>query len=188
MSHFQPMARAVSRWAQGSWWPPVRARRQAKSGRLGTASYRLISDALVSDPSVVVRSVLALRKILADQRPDIIHAIALPPVVVTALATAIGPERLPIILAPTGLGHLWIENDWASTIAREAVRRFVSLSAKRQSTHFCSRTPRTLSNSASIRTTTLKSRSSAAPASLRPRSSRRPSPHRRRCALRSSRE
>ena len=41
-----------------------------------------------------------------------------------------------VILAPTGLGHLWLEQDVATVAARKAVRSLVATVGKRNSEHF----------------------------------------------------
>ena len=134
VSHFQPMARAVARLGIEV---VVSARESAAARTITNFGYRFIPHEIGRsglNPIGVAKSVLALRKIIAAERPDVVHAIALPPVVVAAMAT-IGTGA-QVILAPTGLGHLWLEQDVATVAARKAVRSLVASVGKRTSVHF----------------------------------------------------
>jgi len=63
-------------------------------------------------------------KIARSERADVVHCIALRPVVIGGVAAKLaGTEAL--VLAPTGLGHLWIEDGVAVRVARHAVRLIV---------------------------------------------------------------
>jgi glycosyltransferase involved in cell wall biosynthesis len=134
LSHFQPMARAASRLGLEV---VVAARSSSAATKIVELGYRFIPNEIGRAGSNFVgiaKSVVSLRRILAQESPDIVHAIALPPAVVSALAT-IGTKR-PVILAPTGLGHLWVEHDLATSFVRGAVRTLLKISSRRPSVHF----------------------------------------------------
>ena len=62
--------------------------------------------------------------ILRRERPDIVHCIALRPVLFGGLvARLVGIKA--IVLAPTGLGHLWVEDGLLVRALRSAVRFMV---------------------------------------------------------------
>jgi glycosyltransferase involved in cell wall biosynthesis len=134
LSHFQPIARAARRMGAEV---VVAARQSSAATRIADLGYRLIPNEIGRsglDPLGVVRSVRALRAIIDAEQPDVIHAIALVPVVVAALATLGSGRR--VILAPTGLGHLWLEQDVATVLVRHAVRLLLAATARRERVHF----------------------------------------------------
>src|SRR5580698_2013654 len=63
-------------------------------------------------------------KIVRAERADIVHCIALRPVVIGGLAAKLAGTGA-LVLAPTGLGHLWIEDGLAVRVARALVRIIV---------------------------------------------------------------
>jgi glycosyltransferase involved in cell wall biosynthesis len=63
-------------------------------------------------------------KIVRDERADIVHCIALRPVVIGGLAAKLAGKGA-LVVAPTGLGHLWIEEGMAVWLARKFVRAIV---------------------------------------------------------------
>ena len=107
--HFLPMARA----AQAAGFDvavAVRVRDHAQ--RLEAAGCRVISleaERRSLSPLEIVRSFARMVRIVRQERPDVVHCIALRPIVLGGLAARINGVRR-LVLAPTGLGHLWIEN------------------------------------------------------------------------------
>src|SRR5690606_38644260 len=71
----------------------------------------------------------------------IVHAIALPSVVLTALAATALRHRPALVLAPTGLGHLWLEDSPVIRLARNAIRRLLERAANRPRVHFLFENP-----------------------------------------------
>ena len=61
---------------------------------------------------------------MREQRADIVHCIALRPVVIGGVAAKLAGTGA-LVLAPTGLGHLWIESGIAVRLARKIVRVIV---------------------------------------------------------------
>lgn len=70
------------------------------------------------------RNLVSATRILHAERPDIVHCIALRPVVMGGIATRLS-ARTPLILAPTGLGLLWVERGWGARFLRGVVRIIV---------------------------------------------------------------
>ena len=79
-------------------------------------------------PLTLMRIVLRLRGIMASERPDVIHAIALKAVVLAGVATLFfkKPARL---FSFSGLGHLWTGFGWPKRVARTVVRLMTGLFA-----------------------------------------------------------
>ena len=119
--HFLPMARA----AQAAGFEvavAVRVRHDADS--LVAAGCRVISleaERRSLGPLEILRSFLRMVRIVRTERPDVVHCIAVRTVVLGGLAARLaGAPRL--VLAPTGLGHLWIENGPIERLARADAR------------------------------------------------------------------
>jgi glycosyltransferase involved in cell wall biosynthesis len=58
-----------------------------------------------------------MTRIVRTERPDVVHCIAVRTVVLGGLATRLAGAPC-LVLAPTGLGHLWIENGPIERLAR----------------------------------------------------------------------
>jgi glycosyltransferase involved in cell wall biosynthesis len=107
-SHFVPMARTAQR--QG-FDVVVATRLQAHAGRLAAEGFRLIS--LPSDrsslrPDQAVRDLVRIYALIRQENPDIVHCIAMRPVVLGGIAAKCAKAKA-LVLAPTGLGRLWME-------------------------------------------------------------------------------
>ena len=75
-------------------------------------------------PREIVRSMGRIAQIVREERPDVVQCIALRMVVLGALAARLAGAR-NVVLAPTGLGHLWIANGPIERIARPLIRLLV---------------------------------------------------------------
>jgi glycosyltransferase involved in cell wall biosynthesis len=71
-----------------------------------------------------LRDFFQLLKIARSERAAIVHCIALRPVVIGGIAAKLAGTPA-LMLAPTGLGHLWIEDGLAVRLARNVVRFIV---------------------------------------------------------------
>jgi glycosyltransferase involved in cell wall biosynthesis len=74
-------------------------------------------------------------KIVREERADIVHCIALRPVVIGGLAAKLAGAGA-LVVAPTGLGHLWIEHGIAVRVARTLVRAIVGSWLRGPRTHY----------------------------------------------------
>jgi glycosyltransferase involved in cell wall biosynthesis len=79
-------------------------------------------------PLVLMRTVLRLRGIMASERPDVIHAIALKAVILVGLAALFFKEPARLF-SFAGLGYLWTGFGWPKRAARTVVRLLTSLFA-----------------------------------------------------------
>jgi len=119
--HFLPMARAAQ---AAGYEVAVAVRVRGHADRLAAAGCRVISleaerRSLSADE--LGRSFARMRRIVREERPDVVHCIALRPVVLGGLAARLAGVRR-LVLASTGLGHLWIENGPAVRLARPLAR------------------------------------------------------------------
>ena len=120
-SHFLPMARAAR---EAGFDIIVAARVRNHADRLKAEGLRVIpleSERKNLGALEGLRSIMRIYGIVRAERPDIVHCIALRPIVLGGLAArAAGAGAL--VLAPTGLGQLWIERGLAVRVLRSITR------------------------------------------------------------------
>ncbi|SIR49352.1 MULTISPECIES: glycosyltransferase family 4 protein [unclassified Bosea (in: a-proteobacteria)] len=118
-SHFLPMARAAR---EMGFDVAVIARERHHRKAIEATGARLIAleaERRSLDPRALWRQVVALRRLIAAERPDILHCIALKPIALAGLAGKLaGVERR--VYALTGLGFLGARKDMLAAIARFA--------------------------------------------------------------------
>jgi glycosyltransferase involved in cell wall biosynthesis len=135
VSHFLPMAQA----ARDCGFQAVVATRVREDGeRLKAAGLTVIPIESKRGSVNVWRSIrdfFQLLKIVRGERADIVHCIALRPVVIGGLAARLA-GRGSLVLAPTGLGHLWIERGLAVAVARKLVSVLVGSWLRGPRTHY----------------------------------------------------
>jgi glycosyltransferase involved in cell wall biosynthesis len=121
VSHFLPMAQV----ARECGYQVVVATRVRDAGeRIKAASIAVIpveSRRGSFSPLVAIRDFIRLFSIVRAQRPDIVHCIALRPIMIGGLAARLAGTKA-LILAPTGLGYLWLKPGITGHLIRGAVR------------------------------------------------------------------
>jgi glycosyltransferase involved in cell wall biosynthesis len=133
--HFLPMARA----AQAAGFDvAVAVRVRNDADHLVAAGCRVIpleAERRSLGPLEIIRAVFRMIRIVRTERPDVVHCIALRTVVLGGLAARLaGAPRL--VLAPTGLGHLWIENGLVERLARPLARLVIGRVLRGPATHY----------------------------------------------------
>jgi glycosyltransferase involved in cell wall biosynthesis len=119
--HFLPMARAAQ---AAGFEVAVAVRVRGHADRLVAAGCRVIAleaERRSISALEIVRSFSRMVRIVRSERPDVVHCIALRPVVLGGLAARLSGVR-SLVLASTGLGHLWIENGPSVRLARPLAR------------------------------------------------------------------
>lgn len=133
-SHFLPMARAAK---QAGFDVSVATRVRDHGAAIEAEGFRLLPFATERrslSPLKTSQTFARALELLRTEKPDIVHCIALPMVVFGGMAARFA--GIPaIVLAPTGLGHLWIEDDLKVRMARRAIRLAV-MGLKGRSVHF----------------------------------------------------
>jgi glycosyltransferase involved in cell wall biosynthesis len=118
-SHFLPMARAAR---EMGFDVAVIARERHHRKAIEAAGARLIAleaERRSLDPRALWRQIVALRRLIAAENPDILHCIALKPIALAGLAGKLaGVERR--VYALTGLGFLGARKDLLAAAARFA--------------------------------------------------------------------
>ena len=121
VSHFLPMAR-TAKAAGFEVVVATRVREQAQ--RIAAEGCRVVvleGERRSFGPFEALRGFLRMARIVREERPDVVHCIALRMVVLGGLAARLGGVRR-LVLAPTGLGHLWSNDGLIERIARALVR------------------------------------------------------------------
>jgi len=124
VSHFLPMAQAAR---DCGLQVVVATRVRADGERLRAEGFSVIaidSRRGSLSPLASLRDFFQTFKIVRAERADIVHCIALRPVVIGGVATKLAGTGA-LVLAPTGLGHLWIERGVAVRLARKIVSAIV---------------------------------------------------------------
>jgi glycosyltransferase involved in cell wall biosynthesis len=124
VSHFLPMAQAAR---DCGLQVAVATRVRADGERLKAEGFSVIaieSERGSFSPLRSLRDFIQAVKIVRAERADIVHCIALRPVVIGGLAARLAGTGA-LVVAPTGLGHLWIEDGMAVRVARALVRIIV---------------------------------------------------------------
>src|ERR1700719_2500966 len=118
VSHFLPMAQA----ARDCGLQVAVATRVREDGeRLKAEGFSVIaieSQRGSFSPSRSLRDFIQALKIVREAHADIVHCIALRPVVIGGVAAELAGAGA-LVLAPTGLGHLWIERSITVRLARK---------------------------------------------------------------------
>jgi glycosyltransferase involved in cell wall biosynthesis len=119
--HFLPMARSA-RVAGCEVVVATRLRSHAES--ISAEGIRVVSfenERRSLGPLEIFRSIARMTAIVRAERPDIVHLISLRMAVLGGIAARLAGATT-LVLAPTGLGHLWIETGLVQRTARHAVR------------------------------------------------------------------
>jgi glycosyltransferase involved in cell wall biosynthesis len=140
LRHFLPMARAAQ---AAGFEVAVAVRVRHDADRLAAAGCRVIpleAERRSLGPIEIVRTLLRMIRIVRRERPDVVHCIALRTGVLGGLAGGIaGAPRL--VLAPTGLGHLWIESGPVERVARPLARLIIGRLLRGRGTRYLFENP-----------------------------------------------
>jgi glycosyltransferase involved in cell wall biosynthesis len=135
VSHFLPMAQAAR---DCGLQVAVATRVRADGERLEAEGFSVIaieSRRGSFSPWRSLRDFFQALKIVRAERADIVHCIALRPVVIGGLAARLAGTGA-LVVAPTGLGHLWIEDGIVVRLARKIVRTIVGSWLRGPRTHY----------------------------------------------------
>jgi glycosyltransferase involved in cell wall biosynthesis len=135
ISHFLPMVRT----ARAAGFDVVVATRLRDHGaRIEAEGCRVVAleneRSSLGSPEMF-RGFARIWRILRDEKPDIVHCISLRMVVLGGIAARL--QRVPwLVLAPIGLGHLWLENNIFENAARGLSRIIVGRWLNRPGTRY----------------------------------------------------
>ena len=124
VSHFLPMARA----ARALGLDVVVATRISRcASRLEAEGIRVVPHNIERrslGPIDAMRDIAHAYRIVRAEKPDIVHCIALRPVLLGGIGAKLAGAR-HLILAPTGLGHLWVTDGRAVRAIRAMIRLII---------------------------------------------------------------
>ena len=123
VSHFLPMARTAK---AAGFEVVVATRVRDHAARIAAEGCRVVSlenERRSFGPFEALRGFFRMVRIVREERPDIVHCIALRMVVLGGLAARFGGAQR-LVLAPTGLGHVWSNHGPVERVAR-ALARFI---------------------------------------------------------------
>jgi glycosyltransferase involved in cell wall biosynthesis len=124
VSHFLPMARTAK---AAGFEVVVATRVRGQAARIAAEGCRVVSlenERRSFGPFEALRGFFRMARIVREERPDVVHCISLRMVVLGGLAARLGGARR-LVLAPTGLGHVWSNHGPVELIARTLARFIV---------------------------------------------------------------
>ncbi len=135
VSHFLPMARTAK---AAGFEVVVATRVRDHAARIAAEGCRVVSlesERRSFGPFEALRGFFRMVRIVREERPDLVHCIALRMVVLGGPAARLGGAKR-LVLAPTGLGHLWANNGPIEIVARALARFIVGHWLKGPDTHY----------------------------------------------------
>jgi glycosyltransferase involved in cell wall biosynthesis len=123
-SHFMPMARTAR---ELGFDVAIATQLGEKGGSFAAEGFRpipLSSNRGSLGLIEALRSMIRTYRVVQNEKPDVVHCIALRPVVLGGLAAKLAGTRR-LVLAPTGLGHLWTSDGIVIRALRTLVKRAV---------------------------------------------------------------
>jgi glycosyltransferase involved in cell wall biosynthesis len=124
VSHFRPMAQAAHACGLDV---VIATRVHQHAEAIVSEGYRLVPLASKRgslNPLALIRSFAEMVRIIRTEEPAIVHCVSLPMMVLGGLA-ARAARRRQIVLAPTGLGYVWVASGPVAALVRAVVRRIV---------------------------------------------------------------
>ncbi len=121
VSHFLPMARAAK---AAGFDVAVATRIRAHGDAIAREGLRVLpleAERASLDPRKLADTLRRLVRIMREERPDVVHCIALKSIVLGGLAARLVGTK-SIVLAPTGLGELWVGEGMRYRLLRTLVR------------------------------------------------------------------
>jgi glycosyltransferase involved in cell wall biosynthesis len=118
LSHFQPLLRRLKAIAREVVVATRSSGRMGEIEALGCRTIDLEYNRSSMNPAREARTIRRLRRILAAEAPDVVHLIAMKPIVLGGIATALKRPRHTVIHM-TGLGFLAISDTAKARAARE---------------------------------------------------------------------
>lgn len=134
-SHFLPMARAAKAMGLAV---SVGTRLRQDGGRIEAEGFQPVSieaERGSLGPLEILRGAWRMAQAIRAEQPDIVHCISIRTVLIGGLvAKLLGVPR--IVLAPTGLGHVWIDDGLKARLVRGVTRFVVGKLLRGARTHF----------------------------------------------------
>ena len=130
LSHFQPLLRCLRRLAREVVVVARDSGRMQELQALGVRTIALDYNRASLNPARELRTVMALRRVIAAEQPDVVHMIAMKPIVLGGLALwgALGPRA---VVHMTGLGFLAISDTIKARLACRVALAIIARTVRR---------------------------------------------------------
>jgi len=131
LSHFKPLLAELCRLAREV---VVVTRSSGRIGELAALGVRTIDfDFRRSslDPLAQARTIRGLTRLIADEKPDVVHAISMQTMVTACAALPFAPAVPHTVLHLTGLGYLGISETRAARVLRPVALRLLGMILKK---------------------------------------------------------
>ena len=138
--HFLPMGRAAT---AAGFNITVAARPSAAVERIVAEGFKFVecdNDRASIRPLEVLRSIARMASIVRAEKPDIVHCISIRTALLGGVAARLTGARVTV-LAPTGLGDLWLRQGVAVRLARAVTRLVLGRLFRRPGTHYLFENP-----------------------------------------------
>ena len=133
--HFLPMGRAA---ASAGFDVTVAAKASTAIERIRAEGFTFVAcnnNRRSLGVFEIVRSVARIAAIIRAEKPDIVHCISIRTALLGGAAARLAGARL-LVLAPTGLGDLWLRQGIVVSLARGITRFALSRFFRRSGTHY----------------------------------------------------
>jgi glycosyltransferase involved in cell wall biosynthesis len=132
LSHFKPLIRRLRRLAREV---VIVARSSGRMGEIETLGARTIDldyNRSSMNPLREAATVRSLRRVFASERPDVVHLVAMKPIVLGGLASLLAPVP-HVVVHMTGLGFLAISDTAKARVARRVALGIIARVVTRRS-------------------------------------------------------
>jgi glycosyltransferase involved in cell wall biosynthesis len=139
-SHRLPVARAAH---QAGYEVVVATHVSDLAERIRSEGFRLVPMRLGREtlsPIGELRALLEVRRLFNDERPDIIHNVALKPILYGSIA-ALGQRKVPMVNAVAGLGYLVASSSRRTKVLRNAIWTAFRFLLNRPNSHLLFQNP-----------------------------------------------
>ena len=140
LSHFQPLMRTLVGLARDVVVVTNSSGRMGEIAALGCRTLQLDYHRSSLHPLAQAGVVARLARVIAAERPDVVHAIAMQTLLVAALATRLAPTA-HLALHVTGLGFVGISSSRAAQLIRPWALRLLASAVRRPGTWLIAENP-----------------------------------------------
>lgn len=136
--YFMSHRLGLARYARDAGWRVVIAARESDRAAAivaeGLEFIALPFERALTYPWRDLRLLLALRRVLRDLAPDIVHLVSLKPILLGGMARCLLPRPCPALLAFTGLGYIFSSRAGLARLLKPLVVQLLARIARRTDT------------------------------------------------------
>ena len=138
--HFVPMARAGQ---NEGFHVVVAARESTLRNRITSEGFRFIpldNERRSFGPRTILRSIAQMAAVVRTEQPDVVHCISIRLALLGGIAARMARAN-KVVLAVTGLGHLWVQDGPIERLARPITRFALGRWLRRPGTYYLFENP-----------------------------------------------